>query len=538
MQTPRRTPKVAVALSSATLLLASAGLHGPDTTARADEPAPPVTHLGPAVPYLPSYANSGFLAAIKAQPAGAEFRASAGLAAATEPAPPAAVPAVETGAAAAHQAARKAASEPHKSAVPKAAERRRARVIEAAGHGGHAPTTAAPTASAPAPAPAPVAAPTQASAPTTPAAAAASTAAAALPASSADKGWPRLTGPALAGASRVQWSPADVALAKARCAHILRTIDAVTVPEPPLRDGECGAPAPVRVVSVGRKPAVALSPPALLTCDMAVALHDWIKKDVQPTARKQLRAEISQIDVMSDYSCRNAYGRARTRLSEHGHANAIDIRGFVTAKSETVAVLDNWGLTGREIAALHARERRLAEQRGAKQQPVATAARPDLTPRPVADAPAAVAARDTAGAAQPGPATAAASAIGALTRSTIAEGISRARAGIPGTSVASPADTALGLGMSRLGGPKPADVKPADGARGPRRGTQPLPMVVALPQEVSAATADAHKALFLRQIHASACRTFGTVLGPEANNAHRNHLHLDMALRATGAFCE
>ena len=32
---------------------------------------------------------------------------------------------------------------------------------------------------------------------------------------------------------------------------------------------------------------------------------------------------------------------------------------------------------------------------------------------------------------------------------------------------------------------------------------------------------------FLRVIHASACKRFGTVLGPEYNAAHRNHFHLE-----------
>jgi len=38
---------------------------------------------------------------------------------------------------------------------------------------------------------------------------------------------------------------------------------------------------------------------------------------------------------------------------------------------------------------------------------------------------------------------------------------------------------------------------------------------------------------FLRDIHAGACRIFGTTLGPEANEAHRNHFHLDMTERRT-----
>jgi hypothetical protein len=33
---------------------------------------------------------------------------------------------------------------------------------------------------------------------------------------------------------------------------------------------------------------------------------------------------------------------------------------------------------------------------------------------------------------------------------------------------------------------------------------------------------------FLRTIHQSACRRFGTTLGPDFNAAHRNHLHVDL----------
>ena len=43
---------------------------------------------------------------------------------------------------------------------------------------------------------------------------------------------------------------------------------------------------------------------------------------------------------------------------------------------------------------------------------------------------------------------------------------------------------------------------------------------------------------FLRRAHQDACGIFGTVLGPEANEAHRNHLHLDLASRRRGAYCE
>ncbi|MEZ5682824.1 MAG: extensin family protein [Novosphingobium sp.] len=39
---------------------------------------------------------------------------------------------------------------------------------------------------------------------------------------------------------------------------------------------------------------------------------------------------------------------------------------------------------------------------------------------------------------------------------------------------------------------------------------------------------------FLATIHTSACKRFGTVLGPAYNAAHKDHLHLEMSGRA---FC-
>jgi len=39
---------------------------------------------------------------------------------------------------------------------------------------------------------------------------------------------------------------------------------------------------------------------------------------------------------------------------------------------------------------------------------------------------------------------------------------------------------------------------------------------------------DAAARNFLRAVHAAACRRFHVVLGPEANAAHRDHLHFDM----------
>jgi hypothetical protein len=45
------------------------------------------------------------------------------------------------------------------------------------------------------------------------------------------------------------------------------------------------------------------------------------------------------------------------------------------------------------------------------------------------------------------------------------------------------------------------------------------------------------KTRYVIYLHEDACRRFGTVLGPEANAAHKNHFHLDMKRRRKG-LCE
>lgn len=48
---------------------------------------------------------------------------------------------------------------------------------------------------------------------------------------------------------------------------------------------------------------------------------------------------------------------------------------------------------------------------------------------------------------------------------------------------------------------------------------------------------DPDKALFLRRVRDGACRAFSTVLSPEYNAAHADHLHFDMAQRGWGGVC-
>ena len=84
--------------------------------------------------------------------------------------------------------------------------------------------------------------------------------------------------------------------------------------------------------------------------------------------------------------------------------------------------------------------------------------------------------------------------------------------------------------------------KRTEGSAGAKR-TAAAPAASAQPSPVQSTPAVAvglvdARLTFLKRIHHEACGMFGTVLGPEANEAHREHLHLDMKVRRGHAFCE
>lgn len=344
--------------------------------------------------------------------------------------------------------------------------------------------------------------------------------------------WPKVLPKPSAPPPVTEWSEAEIAAERARCTALLQGSDIVAIPASPIRENECGAAAPIEIVSVGKNPQVAFSPPALVTCDMAVAMSRWVG-EVQPVARKLLGAEMARIDIMSAYSCRNAYGRKGGRLSEHGKANALDIRGFTFVNGVASNVLDDWGPTGRDIRAQIAAAKAAAKKAEADR---AATARLRGTQSPGQDkSDPALAAGPTTRAETVGNTAAAGSTTTAAP--TISQGfappaVSIGPRGAPGITIGGDRrdnDGAVSLSpipgiIGRLGGPKP-DL------------TVPGPTLVSAPRPDMPVAGD-KRMQFHRAIHSIACRIFGTVLGPEANEAHRNHYHFDLAERRTSSFCE
>ncbi len=344
----------------------------------------------------------------------------------------------------------------------------------------------------------------------------------AKPAEGGSKSWPKTVDEVKAEREAkskppASWTPQEVAEAKARCTAILKRIHAVAVPQEPIKEGHCGTPAPIELISIGQNPQVSLSPPAIVNCDFAEALLSWIEQDVQPLAKRHIGASVIKIEVMSSYSCRNAYGRKGSKLSEHGLANALDIRGFVTAAGKQAYVLDHWGTTQREINARIAAEKAKAAKALAAQQAAekaAQAAQATGKQAPAGTPPSATASSQGAPAA-------------GIARNTIADGLPKITVTIPGAQ--GEEGQSFSLSPSHLGGPK--DQSSSKKQMASKDGGKD----VSGPKATNSGGMEA----FLHASHAAACRQFGTTLGPEANAAHRNHFHVDMAFRKNGTkICE
>jgi len=250
----------------------------------------------------------------------------------------------------------------------------------------------------------------------------------------------------------VAWTDVEVTAAKADCTKRLAGLALDYEVLPPIKEGRCGAPAPILLKAVGGDPKVEIDPPATVTCAVAASLSAWLGKTVQPEARALIGAPVVKLSNASSYVCRNRYNGADTLLSEHALANALDVSEFVFQSGERVTVLASW-------------------------------------PRVVA---------------------------------------------VPPLPLPNPTRVAM-AGDSPVARLAPADRTIVTAAKAkPDALPKPPPMAVPpLPDRPPDRKSD-----FVRRVHDDACNIFGTVLGPEANEAHKDHFHLDMKARRRSAFCE
>jgi hypothetical protein len=113
-------------------------------------------------------------------------------------------------------------------------------------------------------------------------------------------------------------------------------------PLPPITGpGECTATDVVALDAVlladGHR--IAFSRAATLRCAMAEAVTHWIRDDVAPTIAA-LGKSLRGVEPLDSFDCRRRNGIKNAKISEHGRANALDVRSFKLANGAAIELTD------------------------------------------------------------------------------------------------------------------------------------------------------------------------------------------------------
>jgi hypothetical protein len=98
---------------------------------------------------------------------------------------------------------------------------------------------------------------------------------------------------------------------------------------PTLWDNGCGAVGQILIsaIKLANGKQVTLRPAALIRCETAEAIADWVREELVPAT--EAYSGLARIDVAASYHCRPRNNIRGALMSEHGRANALDVRAIV-----------------------------------------------------------------------------------------------------------------------------------------------------------------------------------------------------------------
>jgi len=132
------------------------------------------------------------------------------------------------------------------------------------------------------------------------------------------------------------------------CLARLRALGVAFTEEEPIDPfGACHVDHPLKVTSIGS--GIAVTADAIMTCAVAEALALWAKGELLPAAEEHLDAVPNEISQASTYVCRPRNNQAGAKLSEHAHANAVDIAAVGFSGREPVAIAGTSGEAAKEF---------------------------------------------------------------------------------------------------------------------------------------------------------------------------------------------
>ncbi|MGG5838456.1 MULTISPECIES: extensin-like domain-containing protein [Enterobacteriaceae] len=103
--------------------------------------------------------------------------------------------------------------------------------------------------------------------------------------------------------------------------------------------GDCPLTHVVRVRNFGP---VSLSSSFIASCPLALSSALFVQQQARPLTKELMGSELSRIEHLGSFACRNIYHRPDARRSEHATADALDISAFQLANGQRVTVLRGW----------------------------------------------------------------------------------------------------------------------------------------------------------------------------------------------------
>lgn len=124
--------------------------------------------------------------------------------------------------------------------------------------------------------------------------------------------------------------PDEDELASNTCLKALKAAGASFVPAAqPVAASACEIRVPVKLAGLmADDHVVALPDQPLLACAFALRFAQWLDERGQPLAKATAGSSISRVYTGPGFDCRGRNGDISSKISEHGHGNAVDIERF------------------------------------------------------------------------------------------------------------------------------------------------------------------------------------------------------------------
>ncbi len=114
----------------------------------------------------------------------------------------------------------------------------------------------------------------------------------------------------------------------------------------------CGIPYPIKVYGFASN--ISMQPAITLNCQVTLAFAQWVKNELNPSARYRYWSGVKTIIPLGGYSCRRMNSSARNPWSEHARGNAIDVGKFILNNGKRIDVRKPGFFSFREKGLLNA----------------------------------------------------------------------------------------------------------------------------------------------------------------------------------------